>query len=65
MDDAVDPAVEPTSNELELEIEEPDPLRLVEVDDGPPPKPENPSIAGLDSSGNNNPVRVILLIHIL
>jgi len=34
-----------------------DPLRLVEVDDVPP-KPEKPSVAGLDSSGNKSPVRV-------
>ncbi len=34
-----------------------DPLRLVEVDNLPP-KPENPWVAGLDSSGNRSPVRI-------
>ena len=50
-----------------LEIDDPDPLRLVAVDveDDPlPPKPENPSFAGLDSSGKSRPVRIILLNHI-
>jgi hypothetical protein len=64
-EDAVDPAVEPPPKEVVLEIDDPDPLRLVDVEDDPPPKPENPSFAGLDSSGKSRPVRVILLNHIL
>lgn len=64
-EDAVDPAVEPPPKEVVLEIDDPDPLRLVDVEDDPPPKPENPSVAGLDSSGKSKPVRVILLNHIL
>jgi hypothetical protein len=39
-----------------------DPRRLVEVDDVPP-KPEKPSVAGLDSSGNRSPVRVSFESH--
>ena len=39
-----------------------DPLRLVEVDNLPP-KPENPWVAGLDSSGNRSPVRVNFESH--
>jgi hypothetical protein len=64
-EDAVDPAVEPAPSEAVLEIDDSDPLRLVDVEDDPPPKPENPSFAGLDSSGKSRPVRVILLNHIL
>jgi hypothetical protein len=66
-EDAVDPVVEPLPppKESVLEIDDPDPLRLVDVEDDPPPKPENPSFAGLDSSGKSRPVRVILLNHIL
>lgn len=64
-EDAVDPAVEAPSNEVVLEIDDSDPLRLVDVENDPPPKPENPSFAGLDSSGKSRPVRVILLNHIL
>ena len=64
-EDAVDPAVELALKEAVLEIDDADPLRLVDVEDGPPPKPENPSFAGLDSSGKSRPVRVILLNHIL
>jgi hypothetical protein len=63
--DAVDPAVEPRPKEVVLEMDDSDPLRLVGVEDDPPPKPENPSVAGLDSSGKSRPVRVILLNHIL
>ena len=37
-------------------------VRLVEVDDVPP-KPEKASLAGLDSSGNRSPVRVIFERH--
>ena len=40
-----------------------DPLRLVEVEEVPP-KPEKPSVAGLDSSGNRSPVRVNFESHI-
>ena len=64
-EDAVDPAVEPPPKEVVLEIDDADPLRLVDVEDDPPPKPEKPSFAGLDSSGKSSPVRVILLNHIL
>ena len=64
-EDAVDPAVEPPPKEVVLENDDPDPLRLVDVEDDAPPKPENPSFAGLDSSGKSRPVRVILLNHIL
>ena len=64
-EDAVDPAVETLPKEVVLEIDDSDPLRLVDVEDDPPPKPENPSFAGLDSSGKSRPVRVILLNHIL
>jgi hypothetical protein len=64
-EDAVDPAVEPPPKEAVLEIDDADPLRLVDVEEGPPPKPENPSFAGRDSSGKSRPVRVILLNHIL
>ena len=64
-EDAVDPAVEAPPREVSLEIDDPDPLRLVDVEDDAPPKPENPSVAGLDSSGKSRPVRVILLSHIL
>lgn len=39
-----------------------DPLRLGEVDDGPP-KPEKPMVAGLDSSGKRSPVRVSFESH--
>jgi hypothetical protein len=39
-----------------------EPRRLVEVDDAPP-KPENPSLAALDSSGNKYPVLVIFDSH--
>lgn len=63
-EDDVDPAAEPPPKEVVLETDDVDPLRLVDVDDEPP-KPENPSVAGLDSSGKSNPVRVILLNHIL
>lgn len=61
----MDPAVEAPSNEVVLEIDDSDPLRLVDVENDPPPKPENPSFTGLDSSGKSRPVRVILLNHIL
>ena len=64
-EEAVDPAVEAPPKEVVLEIDDADPLRLVDVEDDPPPKPENPSFAGLDSSGKSRPVRVILLNHIL
>jgi hypothetical protein len=64
-EDGVDSAVEPALKEVVLEIDDADPLRLVDVEDDPPPKPENPSFAGLDSSGKSRPVRVILLNHIL
>ena len=64
-EDAVGAAVEPPSKEVVLEIDAPDPLRLVDVEDDPPPKLDNPSFAGLDSSGKSRPVRVILLNHIL
>jgi len=64
-EDAVDPTVESPPKEVVLEIDDRDPLRLVDVEDDPPPKPENPSFAGLDSSGKSRPVRVILLNHIL
>jgi hypothetical protein len=63
-EDVVDPAVEPAPKEAVLEIDDADPLRLVDVEDDPP-KPENPSFAGRDSSGKSRPVRVILLNHIL
>jgi hypothetical protein len=59
----VDLAVESTSREVVLEVDDPDPLRLVDADDLTP-NPENPSVAGLDSSGKSKPVRVILLNHI-
>jgi hypothetical protein len=39
-----------------------EPRRLVEVDDAPP-KPEKPSFAGRDSSGNRWPVLVIFESH--
>ena len=65
VEEPVDPAVEPPPKEVVLEIDDPDPLRLVDVEDDPPPKPENASFAGLDSSGKSRPVRVILLNHIL
>jgi hypothetical protein len=65
LEDAVDSAVEPPLREVVLEIDDADPLRLVDADDEPPPKPENPSFAGRDSSGKSSPVRVILLNHIL
>ena len=61
----MDPAVDPPPKEVVLEIDDPDPLRLVDVEDDPPPKPKNPPFAGLDSSGKSRPVRVILLNHIL
>jgi hypothetical protein len=64
-EDAMDPAVEPLPKEVVLEIDDPDPLWLVDVEDDPPPKPENPSFAGLDSSKKSRPVCVILLNHIL
>ena len=60
LEDAVDAAAE-----VVLEIDESEPLRLVDADDEPPPKPEKPSVAGLDSSGKSRPVLVILLNHIL
>lgn len=63
-EDAVDPAREPLPTEVVLEIDDPDPLRLVDVEEDPP-NPENPWFAGLDSSGKSRPVRVILLNHIL
>ena len=64
-EDAVDPVVEPPPKEVVLDTDDTDPLRLVDVEDDPPPKPENPSFAGFDSSGKSRPVRVILLNHIL
>ncbi len=64
-EDAVDPAVESPPKGVVLEVDDPDPLRLVDVEDDSPPRPENPSFAGLDSSGKSRPVRVILLSHIL
>ena len=64
-ENAVNPTVEPRPREEVLEIDDPEPLRRVDVDDELPPKPENPSFAGLDSSGKSRPVRVILLNHIL
>jgi hypothetical protein len=64
-EDAVEPAAEAPPKEVVLEIDDADPLRLVDVEDDPPPKPEKPSLAGLDSSGKSRPVRVILLNHIL
>ena len=64
-EDAVDPAVELPAKEVVLETDDSDPLRLVDVEDDPPPKPENYSFAGLDSSGKSRSVRVILLSHIL
>jgi hypothetical protein len=39
-----------------------EPLRLVDVEEVPP-KPENPSVAGLDSSGKRRPVRVSFDSH--
>lgn len=39
-----------------------EPRRLVEVEDAPP-KPEKPSLAGRDSSGNRRPVLVIFESH--
>ena len=52
-EDAVDPAVESPLKEVVLEIDDPDPLRLVDVEDDPLPKLENPSFAGRDSSGKS------------
>lgn len=63
--DAMDPAVEPLLKEVVLAVDDPDPLRLVDVEDDTSPKPEKPSFAGLDSSGKSRPVRVIFLNHIL
>jgi hypothetical protein len=54
--------VEPAASDDADATELPEPRRLVEVDDAPP-KPENPSIADRDSSGNRRPVLVIFESH--
>lgn len=51
----------PLENSEAIELSEP--RRLVEVTENVPPNPEKPSVAGLDSSGNRRPVRVILESH--
>jgi hypothetical protein len=59
----LDPGPGPHDDDTEA-TELTDPLLLEDVDDVPP-KPVNPSVAALDSSGNNSPVLVILDSHIL
>jgi hypothetical protein len=55
--------VETETSDEDDAIELLEPRRLVEVED-PPPNPENPSLAGRDSSGNKRPVLVIFDSHI-
>jgi hypothetical protein len=52
-----------TAFEAIEETELSEPLRLVAVDEVPPPNPEKPSVAGFDSSGKRRPVLVIFLSH--